>query len=158
MPLVVTTCQRLVLGRSAGLLRRLSPALRTHRLVGVAAVEQSPVLLFHIFDLVAFADLYLSDRLSEVEDVLAVSFVQIARVAAVSVTLYLFCGRLRAGSCPCSSEAHDTQDFVLVDLSLAALVEFQAALSTHIPYLRPALLDEVQELPLRLIQVLSWNL
>jgi len=61
-------------------------------------------------------------------------------------------------TCPGSSEAHDSEDFILVYLGLAALVEFQASLSTHIPYLRPALLDEVQELSLCLIKVLSWNL
>jgi len=86
----MTTYQRLVLGRSAGLLRRLLSPLRTHRLVGAAAIEESPVLLFHIFDLVAFADLCLSDSLSEVEDVLAISFVEVAQISTISITLYLF--------------------------------------------------------------------
>jgi hypothetical protein len=59
---------------------------------------------------------------------------------------------------PGSSEAHDSEEFILVYLSLTALVEFQASLGTHIPYLRPPLLDEVQELPLCLIKLLSRNL
>ena len=110
-------------------------------------------------DLVAFADLCLGDRLSEVEDVPAVSFVQIARISFVSITLDLFRGCMgTAYSGSYGVVTHETEDFILVYLSLAALVEFQASLSTHIPYLRPALLDEVQELSLRLIQVLSWNL
>lgn len=90
MPLVIATCQRLVLGRSTGLLRRLPSPLRTHRLVCAATIEESLVLLFHLLDLVAFADLCLGDRLSKVEDVLAISLVQVAQVSTISITLYLF--------------------------------------------------------------------
>ena len=74
MPWIATTHWRLVLVSNSGLLGRLLLPLWAYRLVPTT-IKQSPVLLLHGFELVAFVDLRLSDRLTKVKNMLAISFV-----------------------------------------------------------------------------------